>query len=174
MGRKISKGYPWVLHLEKAWNFYPPAHYQPGTILAHQSNATLIQEPGLYFNNNNSTSRAECIKCKKYFLWSISSGSEKTGCIAIKMLQLSRVMLKHDYDTCCCNSKQRLGWHQPSQAFFWYDAYYKILSVKTTEYNSVVSVIPKEGLAGTGPPKPTFGMTPTPLIPSSARQAKVT
>ncbi len=39
------------------------------------------------------------------------------------------------FDNPDCHTKGRLGWHQPSQAFFWYDTRYKISPVKTTEYN---------------------------------------
>ncbi len=47
------------------------------------------------------------------------------------------------------------------QAFFWYDIDYKTYTTKHTEYfmhQVIVSVIPKEGLTGFVPPKPSFSI----------------
>ncbi len=50
-------------------------------------------------------------------------------------------------------SFQKKNWQVgPQQSFFWYDTYWKIKSVKAAEYNFVVGVIPKEGVAGPCPP----------------------
>ncbi len=40
-----------------------------------------------------------------------------------------------------CHAKRRQGWHQPSQAYFWYNIDYELYFIRTTEYNSIVSVL---------------------------------
>ncbi len=52
-----------------------------------------------------------------------------------------------------------LSYQKLSQAFFLYDSSHIIYSVKTTEYNSIVGVIPKEILTGLVPAKQSFSMT---------------
>ncbi len=70
-----------------------------------------------------------------------------------------------------CHTKNRLGWHHLSQAFFCYDTGHKISSVLTSEHNCIAGVVPKEGLAGLVPAKPYIGMTMTTIFLRDLTQA---
>ena len=68
------------------------------------------------------------------------------------------------YGLCRCHTKQEdlAGlWHQPIQAFFWYDTSYRIVFCWFHKLYFIVGVIPKEGLVGLVQPKPSFGITLT-------------
>ena len=72
------------------------------------------------------------------------------------------LLLRRNRDPCHCHTKRRLGWHQPTKAFFWYDTYYRIvLCCLQRSYFIGGGVIPIEGLARLVPNKPSFGMTTT-------------
>ncbi len=46
----------------------------------------------------------------------------------ISNFQLSCIAQKQVFlDLCHCHTKRRLGWHQTSQVFFWYETDYKII-----------------------------------------------
>ncbi len=51
-------------------------------------------------------------------------------------------------DLCHCHAKRRLVWHQPSQAFFGYDADCKFVLSCHHRLYFIVGVIPNEDLAG--------------------------
>ena len=58
-------------------------------------------------------------------------------------------------------SHQRVGWHTPSQAFFWYDTDYKSALFSLRRLYSIVDIKPKEGFAGL---VPSFSMTMTKIL----------
>ena len=67
-----------------------------------------------------------------------------------QMDQMSTVFLKETLkELCCLHTKRRLCWHQPSQAFFWYETEYRIVFSHFNRLYFIVCVISKEGLAGT-------------------------
>ena len=93
--------------------------------------------------------------------WSLLTSAEGPFNKRLKLCRTSKNLALDLYHS---HTKRRLAtwlalsWHQPSNAFFWYDTGNKIQSVKMTEYNAIVSIIPKEGLGGQVPGKPAFGI----------------
>ena len=63
-----------------------------------------------------------------------------------------------------CHAWRRLGWHQPSQAFFWYDPDYSAVLCCLCRLYFIVGVVPNEGLAWLVPAKPSVGMTMTKIL----------
>ena len=63
--------------------------------------------------------------------------------------------------SCKCYAKRRFSWHQSIQAFFLCDTHHRIVICCFYRLNSVVGVVPKEGLVGLMPAEPSFGILVT-------------
>ena len=72
--------------------------------------------------------------------------------------------IRYLLDFCCCHTKRTLGWYEVSPGFFGYDTIYGIVLSCLPKWYLIVFVIPRVGMAGLVPPKPSFGMTTRKIV----------